>query len=151
MAGKTPGLTVTSNIKTATLGIQTLIGDFAEISSNHGRKVYQKIQTIPGHPGVKVFLYYWDTRDGADFSGWWFGDQVGGSNCWAKAAVHTPTPPKVGWKVPWDAPNAQPGALVVELVAGGGGAASTATGAAGGAQGAMKVKKVTDLLTAAEK
>jgi hypothetical protein len=23
-------------------------------------------------------LYYWDDRDGSDFSGWWFGPKVGG-------------------------------------------------------------------------
>ena len=28
---------------------------------------------------LQVFLYFWDGRDGADFSGWWFGDQVGGT------------------------------------------------------------------------
>ena len=27
----------------------------------------------------EVFLYYWDDRDGQDFTGWWFGDSVGGS------------------------------------------------------------------------
>ena len=53
-----------------TSGIHTpLAGEYKEHSVNHGRKVYQKASKIPGHQDVQVFLYYWDARDGADFSG----------------------------------------------------------------------------------
>eukprot|EP00929_Paragymnodinium_shiwhaense_P014394 TRINITY_DN1222_c0_g1_i1.p1 TRINITY_DN1222_c0_g1~~TRINITY_DN1222_c0_g1_i1.p1 ORF type:complete len:2051 (-),score=956.61 TRINITY_DN1222_c0_g1_i1:88-6240(-) len=94
--------------------VTTLCGDYAEQGENHGKKYYKKIQKIAGHENVSVFLYYWDNRDGADFSGWWFGDQLGGAQVWARASVHTPTPPKAGWRIPWDSKTIQPGALVVE-------------------------------------
>lgn len=86
------------------IGIQTLVGDYCEKGSNHGRKYYQKAQKIVGHEDVQVFLYYWDTRDGPDFCGWWFGDQVGGSQVWSRASAHSQTPPPTGWRVPWDGP-----------------------------------------------
>eukprot|EP00927_Polykrikos_kofoidii_P059005 TRINITY_DN5399_c0_g2_i3.p1 TRINITY_DN5399_c0_g2~~TRINITY_DN5399_c0_g2_i3.p1 ORF type:complete len:1960 (+),score=510.81 TRINITY_DN5399_c0_g2_i3:78-5957(+) len=97
--------------------VQTLIGDYTEQGSNHGRKYYKKQGVVAGNQTVSVFLYYWDTRDGADFSGWWFGDQVGGSQVWAKASDSSQTPPKAGWRVPWDSATVDPGALVVELTA----------------------------------
>merc|ERR1712032_817395 len=92
------------------------MGDYIEKGLNHGKKYYQKIQKIPGFEDVQVYLYYWDARDGADFSGWWFGDQVGGAQVWARVPVHSMTPPRVGWKIPWDAPRAEPGRLMVEQV-----------------------------------
>jgi len=109
-----PKFTVTSQQKTDDIGIQTLVGDYADKGENHGKRFYQKIQKIPGHEDIKVFLYYWDTRDGADFSGWWFGDQVGGTQVWARCPASTPTPPRIGWKVPWDSPIAKPGVLFVD-------------------------------------
>jgi len=147
-AGKTMGYKVSSQSKNDEIGLQTLIGDYEEKGTNHGKKYYQKVQKISGHENVKVFLYYWDGRDGADFSGWWFGDQVGGSQVWAKSPSHGATPPKTGWKVPWDAPTAVAGILLVEPTALGGGTAGAAapsvaaraapTGAAaGGAAGAV--------------
>jgi len=108
------GLTVTSQSKKDEIGIQTLVGDYEETSSNHEKKVYKKKQKIAGHEDVNVFLYYWDQRDGADFSGWWFGDQVGGSQVWARAVSHGPAPPRIGWKIPWDSPKAEPGVLFVD-------------------------------------
>mmetsp|Transcript_28031 Transcript_28031/g.48855 ORF Transcript_28031/g.48855 Transcript_28031/m.48855 type:complete len:2072 (-) Transcript_28031:148-6363(-) len=113
-SGKDPAFTVSTNSKKDEIGIQTLVGTYTEIGSNHGRKYYQKIEAIPGHQNVKVFLYYWDNRDGADFSGWWFGDELGGSQVWARCSTHGPTPPRVGWKIPWDAPRAEPGILFVD-------------------------------------
>merc|ERR1712232_910461 len=82
----------------------------------------------------------------------------------ARASVHTPTPPKAGWRIPWDAEKIEPGALVVEPVAataakpqaqtGGGKAApkatSTATAAPPAVQPAVRVKKTTDLVTSTE-
>jgi len=84
------------------IGIQTLLGDYGEQGMNHGRKFYQKIQKISGHEGVRVFMYYWDTRDGPDFCGWWFGNEVGGSEVWSRANSHSQVPPTTGWRVPWD-------------------------------------------------
>lgn len=107
------GFTVTSMSKKDDIGIDVLLGDYAEKGSNHNRTYYQKVQAIPGHEDIKVFLYYWDSRDGADFSGWWFGNELGGSQVWAKVNAHGPTPPKAGWRVPWDAPTVEPGILVV--------------------------------------
>eukprot|EP00927_Polykrikos_kofoidii_P031606 TRINITY_DN27151_c0_g1_i1.p1 TRINITY_DN27151_c0_g1~~TRINITY_DN27151_c0_g1_i1.p1 ORF type:complete len:2139 (+),score=568.46 TRINITY_DN27151_c0_g1_i1:1-6417(+) len=109
-----PTLKVSSQTRTNDVVITTLSGDYADRGLNHGRRYFQKMQKIAGHEEVSVFLYYWDARDGADFSGWWFGDQVGGSQVWARASVHNPLPPKVGWRIPWDATSIESGALVVE-------------------------------------
>jgi len=111
---ETPHLSVSTQSKKAEIGIQTLLGDYVERGTNHGKKYYQKVQKIEGHEDIKVFLYYWDQRDGADFSGWWFGDQLGGSQVWARSPSHTPTPPRVGWKIPWDAAKAELGVLFVD-------------------------------------
>mmetsp|Transcript_19919 Transcript_19919/g.49710 ORF Transcript_19919/g.49710 Transcript_19919/m.49710 type:complete len:1953 (-) Transcript_19919:135-5993(-) len=111
-----PVLRVSTQSKNDEIGIQTLVGDYLEKGTNHGKKFYQKTQKIAGHEDIDVFLYYWDARDGADFSGWWFGDQVGGSQVWARNPSHGPNPPRVGWRVPWDAPSAQPGLLFVDPV-----------------------------------
>merc|ERR1711920_849199 len=122
--GQKIALKVSTQSKKNEVISSTLIGDYAELGQNHGRQYYKKTQKIAGHENVSVYLYYWDQRDGADFSGWWFGDQLGGTQVWAKASVHTPTPPKVGWRIPWDAPKVEPGALVVEVATGGQAAAS---------------------------
>jgi hypothetical protein len=97
------------------IGIQTLVGDYSEHGENHGKTYYKKLQRIPGHEAIDVYLYYWDERDGADYSGWWFGDQLGGVQVWAKCSSKSPTPPRTGWKIPWDAPKAEPGLLLVDL------------------------------------
>jgi len=109
-----PKFTVTSQSKTDDIGIQTLVGDYADKGANHGKRFYQKLQKIPGHEDIKVFLYFWDNRDGADFSGWWFGDQVGGTQVWARNPSAGPIPPRIGWKVPWDSSVAKPGLLFVD-------------------------------------
>eukprot|EP00927_Polykrikos_kofoidii_P065794 TRINITY_DN61510_c0_g1_i1.p1 TRINITY_DN61510_c0_g1~~TRINITY_DN61510_c0_g1_i1.p1 ORF type:complete len:2086 (-),score=507.96 TRINITY_DN61510_c0_g1_i1:169-6426(-) len=97
----------------------TLVGDYEQMAMNHGKKVYKKIQQIGGHEDIDVYLYYWDTRDGADYSGWWFGEDIGGAQVWAHVSSHATTPPKAGWRLPWDAPSAVPGVLVVEECAAG--------------------------------
>lgn len=109
-----PALTATTMVKAKALEVQILLGNYAEFGSNHGRKTYKKIEPVPGHPNVKVFVYFWDGRDGADFSGWWFGDQVGGSQVWARCASQASTPPRVGWMVPWDSGKAEPGLLLLD-------------------------------------
>ena len=72
---------------------------------NHGRKVFQKVlycPTLNGHEVVTVMLYYWDSRDGPDFEGWWFGNTVGGNQVWAHCKASSLQPPRTGWKVPWN-------------------------------------------------
>jgi len=124
--GATPAFKVISNRRQNEVVVKTLVGHYAEKGSNHGRKYYQKTERIPGHEDVDVFLYYWDARDGADFSGWWFGDKLGGTQVWAKASVATSTPPKNGWNVPWDAKKSEPGVIVVEPVSTSSGASTPA-------------------------
>jgi len=112
--------TVTSQASHEQVGIATLLGDFAEVGNNHGRKCFKKNEKIEGHEDVEVFLYYWDGRDGPDFNGWWFGDQIGGSEVWATAPSQAMHPPRTGWKVPWNAQKAVPGVLLVDAFKPGG-------------------------------
>eukprot|EP00435_Cladocopium_sp_Y103_P072069 s548_g39.t1 len=53
---------------------------------------------------MDVFLYYWEDSDGAEWSGWWFGDQVGGTQVWSYHPSNALKPPKSGWSIPWDGP-----------------------------------------------
>ncbi|CAE7397756.1 Man1a1 [Symbiodinium natans] len=87
------------------LGIGTLLGDYEEQGGNTDPKLLQ----------VSVYVYYWDTRDGLEFSGWWFGDKVGGSQVWSRATDNSKAPPERGWKVPWDG-EAIEGLLCVEVL-----------------------------------
>lgn len=161
-----PKYSVTSQSKTDDIGIQTLVGDYADKGVNHGKRYYQKLQKIPGHEDIKVFLYFWDNRDGADFSGWWFGDQVGGTQVWARNPSPGPLPPRTGWKVPWDSPSAKPGLLFVDPykapTAAGTGAQAPAKGtvaatpgsgatAGGDAALAARIKKANEKVDQAEK
>merc|ERR1740129_132905 len=77
---------------------------------NHGRRYYKKLERIPGHEEVDVYLYFWDERDGPSFNGWWFGSEVGGAQVWARNEQLPTSPPKSGWRIPWD------GAVKQELV-----------------------------------
>ncbi|CAE7218378.1 unnamed protein product [Symbiodinium sp. KB8] len=63
---------------------------------HHGRPVYVKENdSLSG-----VFVYYWDTRDGPNWSGWWFGPVVGGASYWAyHPSSSAQTPPRSGWKI----------------------------------------------------
>jgi len=81
--------------------VKTLIGEYVENSSNHGRKVFKKV--LDKNPeSVNVYLYYWDGRDGPSFQGWWFGNQLGGTQVWSHNASEAMAPPLGGWKIPWD-------------------------------------------------
>lgn len=84
------------------IGIRTLVGEYTEEGANHGRKYYRKTNKIPGHEDINVYLYFWDDRDGAAFSGWWFGNQVGGAQVWSRNQQQTMKPPRSGWTIPWD-------------------------------------------------
>eukprot|EP00438_Fugacium_kawagutii_P022878 Skav214825 [mRNA] locus=scaffold1772:60372:66852:+ [translate_table: standard] len=62
--------------------------------------------------------------DGTEFSGWWFGDSVGGQQVWSRSVetgkgkagrdVWSVVPPSRGWRVPWDA-DVVDGLLIVEV------------------------------------
>eukprot|EP00930_Biecheleria_cincta_P047417 TRINITY_DN32870_c0_g1_i1.p1 TRINITY_DN32870_c0_g1~~TRINITY_DN32870_c0_g1_i1.p1 ORF type:complete len:2068 (-),score=548.13 TRINITY_DN32870_c0_g1_i1:205-6408(-) len=112
-SGVQPDFVVSSSSKDKDLQMETLTGDYVAKGENHGKPFYQKLQRIDGHEDVSVFLYWWDNRDGEEFSGWWFGDQVGGSNVWARNESNAEVPPMIGWRVPWDAP-AKPGLMAVK-------------------------------------
>lgn len=73
---------------------------------------------------VDVFVYYWDGRDGPAFEGWWFGNQLGGTQVWSHCAGNGMTPPPTGWKIPWD--GAVRPSLVVKRKAATAGAAAAA-------------------------
>mmetsp|Transcript_122013 Transcript_122013/g.304481 ORF Transcript_122013/g.304481 Transcript_122013/m.304481 type:complete len:1901 (-) Transcript_122013:56-5758(-) len=91
--------------------VRTLVGEYVETGSNHGRKVYRKMLDRSAE-AVDVFLYYWDGRDGPTFEGWWFGNKLGGTQVWSHCTGGALTPPPSGWKIPWD--GAPRPTLVVE-------------------------------------
>jgi len=70
--------------------------------------VYKKEGSALAHskaPHVDALIYFWDTRDGPTFAGWWFGPKVGGDDVWAyNPDISAQQPPFSGWKVPWDGP-----------------------------------------------
>jgi len=83
---------------------ETVIGCYERIGENHGRPLFQRVGWAPGAP-TGVLIYYWDDRDGQSMSGWWFGPEIGGDQVWAfNGNRASPTPPAVGWRVPWDGP-----------------------------------------------
>jgi len=86
------------------LGLETLVGEYTEVGTNHEKKFFKRTKVPEGVQEQAVFLYFWDKRDGADFAGWWFGDQVGGSQVWSRCETDSPLPPKSGWRIPWDGP-----------------------------------------------
>lgn len=69
--------------------------------ANHDRPVYWKQST---EAGKDVVIYYWDERDGAEYSGWWIGPKVGAETVFAFSGVHAATPPASGWHVPPNGP-----------------------------------------------
>lgn len=86
------------------IGIETLVGDYTEAGTNHGKKYFKRVPPSGGEGDATVFLYFWDDRDGPNFGGWWFGDQVGGSQVWSRCENDGPLPPRSGWRIPWDGP-----------------------------------------------
>lgn len=84
--------------------VKTLTGEYVEKGVNHGRKVFQKLLTDKKPDSVDVLLYYWDSRDGAAFEGWWFGNKLGGTQVWSHCKSSELQPPSTGWQIPWDGP-----------------------------------------------
>jgi len=97
-------LRVYTALKEDELGVGMLLGDYIECGVNHERKVYKKKDRVDGQTVSDVFMYFWGEDDDPEMSGWWFGDQVGGNNCWSRCASNDKVPPLRGWKVPWDKP-----------------------------------------------
>ena len=68
----------------------------------HGKPVYEK----DGVRSVSVLIYFWDSRDGPKFHGWWFGPKEGSQLVWAYNSSNRSqedlTVPTSGWRVPWD-------------------------------------------------
>lgn len=77
-------------------------GSYSVTGENHGKPMWKKDHS---GPGVTVLIYYWDERDGPNFNGWWIGPKVGGDQVWSQNENRSaPSPPTLGWKVPWDGP-----------------------------------------------
>jgi len=96
--GGSPPITVTGCQNQTVANI--IKGTFSASGANHGKPVYKK-DVAAG--GVSVLIYFWDERDGPNYSGWWFGPQVGGDQVWAyNGNKASQNPPASGWKVPWD-------------------------------------------------
>ncbi|CAE7765163.1 ATG18A [Symbiodinium microadriaticum] len=65
-------------------------GEYFRSGSNHGRPVYKKLG-----PGQEVQIYFWDSRDGPNMCGWWFGASVGGDMVWSfRPGAEGQTPPR---------------------------------------------------------
>ena len=113
-AGEEREIFMVASSSLSPVGIRTLIGDYVEVGTNHGRKVFQKNLHLPGDVRVvTIMLYYWDSRDGPHQEGWWFGNTIGGKQVWAHCKACTLQPPRSGWKVPWDG-AVQPDLTVVK-------------------------------------
>merc|ERR1712176_752944 len=74
-------------------------GNCDVVAENHGRRAYKRDTQVNG---LDVMVYFWDERDGPNFCGWWFGPKIGGDQVWAYHPDKTQTPPRSGWKVPYD-------------------------------------------------
>lgn len=78
--------------------VRYLTGHYKPAGVNHAKPVFRK-QSSEDEP---VWLYYWDARDGHDFSGWWLGQAVGGAEVFARCPLHTAEPPVRTWRIPHD-------------------------------------------------
>jgi len=77
-------------------------GTYICVDQNHDKPVYKKTIQING---LDVMIYYWDSRDGDRYSGWWFGPKVGADQVWVyHPDKSSATPPMVGWQIPHDGP-----------------------------------------------
>lgn len=76
-------------------------GLYRHWGSHHGRPAFRSACELT--KGFAAFIYYWDSRDGADFCGWWMGPRLGGEDVWVRHSDHhAKTPPVSGWRVPHD-------------------------------------------------
>lgn len=79
-----------------------LVGEYKEEGMNHGRKVYRR----QPRGEIDACMYYWDAdlahredREGPEFTGWLFGNKVGGLQIWAQCEDSSPVPPSFGWTI----------------------------------------------------
>ena len=84
-----------------------LLGIYVAVGQNHEKPCFKRI--TEGHD---VLVYYWDTRDGLDMKGWWFGNEVGGMGVYGHCLTNKYqdsllSPPVHGWRLPWDGPRSQ--------------------------------------------
>ena len=77
------------------IGMETIVGQYQEVGVHHGRKFFKR-------DDGNAFLFFWDSSDGPEFSGWWFGDRVGGGTVWSRCESKDLLPPVSGWRIPWD-------------------------------------------------
>ncbi|CAJ1337100.1 unnamed protein product [Effrenium voratum] len=70
--------------------------------SDADRTNLQEDGARPGESRWEVQIYFWDSRDGPGMCGWWFGAAVGGDMVWSFRPGEAPTPPRTGWKVPFE-------------------------------------------------
>lgn len=78
-------------------------GKYYPHGENHGYTVFRKKEL--NTDGQEVLIYFWDDRDGADFSGWWFAPEIGSDSVWAyNAGPGADLPHETGWQVPFDGP-----------------------------------------------
>lgn len=93
-----PDLLTTSGCKNSTVS-NIVKGEFTKHSENHGKPVFKKTTQVNG---LDVMVYFWEDKENANFTGWWFGPKVGGDQVWAYHAEKAMCPPANGWKVPYD-------------------------------------------------
>lgn len=74
--------------------MKILMGEYIAVGEHHGRTVFQRANKRA------VFLYFWDNRDGAYMSGWWFGRSLESTELYAFAPTSSTIPPRDGWTIP---------------------------------------------------
>eukprot|EP00930_Biecheleria_cincta_P059693 TRINITY_DN45414_c0_g1_i1.p1 TRINITY_DN45414_c0_g1~~TRINITY_DN45414_c0_g1_i1.p1 ORF type:complete len:758 (+),score=88.11 TRINITY_DN45414_c0_g1_i1:60-2333(+) len=77
-----------------------ITGRYAVRGVNHGKPIYKK---VGGDSTTEVRIFFWDTRHGADWSGWWISPKVGDWTHagWARHRdVLAGMPPTHGWHIP---------------------------------------------------
>mmetsp|Transcript_15152 Transcript_15152/g.48444 ORF Transcript_15152/g.48444 Transcript_15152/m.48444 type:complete len:419 (+) Transcript_15152:122-1378(+) len=103
---------VSSLGKDAPWGTQHLLGEYVPLGLNHGRKAFCRRPDPRAPEEGSIWLYYWDARDGRDYSGWWLGRRIGGRERYGRAEQHEASPPLKGWRVPPDGTERQDLAFV---------------------------------------
>jgi len=80
-------------------------GSYTLQEKNHERPVFKKDEKVGPKAQTEVMLYFWEDQESPDFSGWWFGPQIGGDEVWAFHPDATAmNPPTTGWQCPFDGP-----------------------------------------------
>ena len=100
---------VTSVCDSEDVVTKILCGEYMTNGEFNGCPVYKKLWDPSDTMYIQVLLYFWDSRDGAEFEGWWFGNELGGRLVFAhhKNSLQDSQmqPPVKGWCIPWDGPS----------------------------------------------